>query len=239
MLTALGRRVLLLAALLSTLLSTAGCTTTNDNGSPDPQTVLSDAAEKIGGTSGLKIELDSEDFPEDVSGLISARGVVLNPNSFDGELTIRISGGDFPVPVIGVGDTILAEIPLTEGWSDVTPADYGAPDPTTFLSEEIGFASLLPVTTQVEVGESVRGGSNNEEVLTSYSGVVPGEQMDKVIPSSSGTEFEVEYLITEEGELREASFTGVFYPDTDSMTYHAEFTEYNTEATVTLPAVDG
>ena len=39
---------------------------------------------------------------------------------------------------------------------------------------EDGFAGLLGLTESPEAGESVRGGADNSEVLTTYTGTVPG-----------------------------------------------------------------
>ena len=49
-----------------------------------------------------------------------------------------------------------------------------------------------------------------------------------MIPSASG-DFDATYTINEDGELREAVLTGVFYPDTASMTYTLAFEDYGTE----------
>ena len=66
----------------------------------------------------------------------------------------------------------------------------------------------------------MRGGADNDEILTTYSGTVPGEAMESVIPSSAGDSFDVEWQITDDGELRKATLTGVFYPQTDADDLH-------------------
>ncbi len=102
------------------------------------------------------------------------------------------------------------------------------------MSPETGFSSLLTATDGVEEGESVRGGANNEEVLTEFSGTVPGDVVSNVIPSASG-DFDAVYTISAEGELRTAELTGVFYPDTEPMTYTLGFDDYGTEQDITAP----
>ncbi len=66
----------------------------------------------------------------------------------------------------------------------------------------------------------MRGGEDNDEILTTYTGTVPGEAMESVIPSSAGDSFDVEWQITDDGELRKATLTGVFYPQTDADDLH-------------------
>ena len=61
---------------------------------------------------------------------------------------------------------VWAQLPLTTGYQDIDPADYNAPDPAGFIAGETGFPGLLPATTDVTEGKSVRGGENNDEVLT-------------------------------------------------------------------------
>ena len=65
--------------------------------------------------------------------------------------------------------------PLTSGWQDIDPAEYGAPDPAQLMNPDHGFSSLLAETTDATKGDSVRGGKDNSEVLTEYSGQISGE----------------------------------------------------------------
>ena len=138
------------------------------------------------------------------------------------------------MPVIAVDDKVYAQIPLTPGWSDVDPEEYGAPDPAGFLSADDGFAAILGATTDLEKGETVRGGAGNDEILTTYSGTVPGEVVDRVIPGASG-DFEVSAQITDDDELRQLSLTGVFYEGSDPNTYTVDFEDYGTTKDITAP----
>ena len=61
----------------------------------------------------------------------------------------------------------------------------------------------------------MRGGEDNKEVLTEYTGTVAGDAVKNIIPSAAG-DFDATYTITDDGELREAELTGVFYPRTPS-----------------------
>ncbi len=136
--------------------------------------------------------------------------------------------------MIAVDDKVYAQIPLTPGWQDIDPGDYGAPDPAQLMSTDQGFSSLLPATKDLEKGESVRGGEDNKEVLTEYTGTVSSDTVKNVIPTASG-DFEATYTITDDGELRSAELTGVFYPDSESMTYTVTFEDYGTDKDITAP----
>ena len=80
----------------------------------------------------------------------------------------------------------------------------------------------------------MRGGADNAEVLTTFTGTVPGDAMKKVIPSSSGDAFDAEYLVTDDGELRQAVLTGVFYKNSEEMTYTVDLADYGTSRTSSL-----
>lgn len=199
-----------------------------------PDEVMALAKSKIDDTAGVHITLATDDLPADVQGIKVAEGIGTHAPAFEGDITVVLSGQDFKVPVIAVDAKVYAQIPLTPGWQDIDPGDYGAPDPADLMSKDAGFSSLLPATTGLEEGDSVRGGVDNKEILTQYTGMVPGSAVKNVIPTASG-EFEATYTLTDEGELREAVLTGVFYEDAEPMTYTIGFDDYGTEKDITAP----
>jgi lipoprotein LprG len=199
-----------------------------------PEDVLTEAATKLTETSGVDLTLSTAKLPDGVSGIAKAAGTITNAPAFDGSITVVFAGQTVDVPVIAVDDVVYAQLPFTPGWNKVNPKEYGAPDPSQLIGED-GFAGLLGLTQDPEAGESVRGGADNKEVLTTYSGTVPGDAMDAVIPSSSGDSFDVEWQVSDDGELRKATMTGVFYPHTDPMTYTVDFADYGTEKQITKP----
>jgi lipoprotein LprG len=199
-----------------------------------PEEVMALAKQTLDETSGVRLDLRTDEVPAGVSGISAATGVGTHAPAFDGTLTVVLAGQAFDVPVIAVDGTVWAQVPLTPGWQDVDPADYAAPDPLQLMSTDAGFSSLLTQTAVLEEGESVRGGENNDEVLTEYTGTVPGDVVSNVIPSASG-DFDATYTISDDGELRTAVLTGVFYPDTEAMTYTIGFDDYGTEQDITAP----
>ncbi|MFN8189610.1 MAG: LppX_LprAFG lipoprotein [Nocardioidaceae bacterium] len=234
--TAAVRRGLatLLVALVA--LTTASCSKDKGVGADkSPEEVMKLAQGKLDDTSGLELSLTTKDLPEGVTGLVAATGTATSAPAFDGTITVVIAGTNVPVPVIAVDGKVFAKIPLTIGWSDVDPEDYGAPDPAALVAPGTGFSALLPQTTELEKGSTARGGKDNNEILTVYTGKVPGDAMAAVIPSASGDTFDATYEVADNGELREARFTGVFYPDSASMTYSVTFDAYGTTKDITAP----
>lgn len=220
------------------VLALAGCTGDDAEADPDeatPAEVMEVAEQTMAETSGLHLDLTADELPDGVQGLSAARGVITDAPAFDGTITVVFGGSNVEVPVIAVDDTVHAQIPLTTGWSDVDPAEYGAPDPAQLLDPDSGLPSLLPRTEDLEKGESVRGGQDNREVLTEYTGTVPGEAVARMIPSATGDSFDAAYTVTDDGELREAVLTGVFYPDSEPMTYTVGLDDYGTEREITAP----
>lgn len=232
----LARRALGALVVLSFALSAGGCSDGGDKApEKSPTEVLAEAKTQLDETSGIRLRLSTDDLPDGVQGITEATGVATTAPAFDGTISIIFAGQSVDVPVIAVDGTVYAQIPLTVGWSDVDPGEYGAPDPARLMDPETGLSSLLPATEDVERGESVRGGTDNDEILTEYTGTVPGTAMKQVIPSASGDSFDVTYTVTDSGELRQAVLTGVFYADSPEMTYTVDFDEYGTSPEITAP----
>ena len=194
-----------------------------------PEEVMSAAAVKLSETSGLVLALSTDNLPAGVTGITKASGVATATPAFDGTITVVLSGQSVDVPVIAVDGKVHAQIPFTPGWNVVDPAEYGAPDPSKLIDTDTGFPALLTLTEDLKKGETVRGGADNTEVLTTYTGVVEGAAMKHIIPSS------VEWQVTEDAELREAAMTGIFYPKSTEMTYTVSFANYGTEKDIAAP----
>ena len=198
-----------------------------------PEQVLALAQKTLDETSGLRIALSGKP-PEGTPGITSADGVATHAPAFDGSITVSLSGQTVKVPVIAVGGHVYAKIPFTLGWSDVDPGSYGAPDPAGLLAPHGGFSALLTSTQGAKEGDTVRGGEGNKQVLTEYTGTVPGEAVTDVIPSASG-DFDAVYTISSAGQLVSMRLTGVFYPGTDATTYTVDFSDYGTSKDIQAP----
>lgn len=229
------RRTLpLVGVLLGLALSVLSACGGSSASGPAPAAALKTAEQKIADTSGLALTLSTDNLPDGVQGVKAASGTVTDAPAFDGTLTVDIVGGAFPVPVKAVDGKVYAQIPLTPGWSVVNPADYGAPDPARLLSPDQGIPAILAATQALKKGGQTRGGKDNKEVLTTYTGTVPGEAVAHLIPGASG-DFQASYGIADNGELRSASLTGAFYPGHPSLTYTLGLDDYGTTQDITAP----
>ena len=223
----------LVPLLLAVALAATGCGGKSSS-STDPTTALKTARQKLEDTSGVSLSLRTDDLPDGVQGLRSASGVVTDAPAFDGSLGVVTTLGSFSVPVRSVGGTVYAQIPLTSGWSQVDPAEYGAPDPAQLISADQGVPSLLSATTDPKSGQDVRGGTDNKEVLSTYTGTVPASAVSSIIPGATGS-FGATYGVTSDGELRQVSLNGVFYGGHPANTYTLVLTDYGTTKDITAP----
>jgi len=207
----------------------------DDDGDVSAEEVLELARTTFDETSGVSLSLTTDDLPDGVDGLVTAEGVATHAPAFEGVATVLLSGSPFNVdPLVAVNGKVFASIPGVPITQEIDPEEYGAPDPAQLMDPEEGFSSILTETDDVEEGETVRGGANNDEVLTEYTGTVAGSVVENIIPSAEG-DFEVTYTVAENGELREARLTGVFYPDSDEMTYTVGIDDYGTEKDISEP----
>ena len=222
------------AAAVLTAGALTACSGSDGGSGGSPEDVLAAAQQNLDETSGVHLTLHTDDLPDGVTGVEDAEGVGTHAPAFEGTITITLSGQAFQVPVVAVDDKVYVQLPLTPGWQDIDPAEYGAPDPAHLFDPDSGFSSLLGETTDLEEGDTVRGGEDNKEVLTEYTGKVAGDVVQNFIPTASG-DFDATYTVTDDDELREAELTGVFYEDSPSMTYTVTFDEYGTEKDISAP----
>lgn len=207
----------------------------DDDGEVSADEVLALARTTFDETSGVSLSLTTSDLPDGVDGLVAAEGVATHAPAFEGIATVSLSGSPFNVdPLVAVGGKVYASIPGVPITQEIDPQEYGAPDPAGLMDPDNGFSSILTATDDVEQGDTVRGGAGNKEILTEYSGTVAGDVVANIIPSAEG-DFDVVYTIADNGELREARLTGVFYPDSDPMTYTVAIDDYGTEKDITAP----
>lgn len=233
----------LLHALVATLAfaalgALAGCSDDEEPGGDEatPEEVLEQAKKTLDETSGVSISLSTDELPSGVTGVKSAQGVGVHPSAFEGSFDLSVNGLPATAEVIAVdGKTYARNSLLLPDWTEIDPDDYGAPDPASLMDPDSGFSGLLSATTDAEAGDSVRGGEDNREIFTEYSGSVPSEAVEALIPTAEG-DFAVTYTISEDGELREAVIDGAFYgEDEDDVTYTLELDDYGTEKEITAP----
>lgn len=230
-----GRRTLA-AAVAALLLPLGACSEDGNPATEDksPEEVFAAAAQQLDDTSGVRLSLRTDNLPAGINAIKSAEGVAVHPDGFEGDLGVVYTGQPVSVPVVATGGKTWVILPFTDGYQVIVPADYGAPDPGGLLERGAGFSAMLTGTTEAVEGNTVRGGANNNELLTTYTGTVPADLVKVIVPQATG-EFDVTYSIDDEGRLRSVTATGQFYPDVAKNTYLIDFDEYDVTATITPP----
>jgi len=208
-------RTLTTAALITVLASLAGCSDSesgNDDQTPDDR--LTEAKTSFDEAEYIDFTLSTDNLPDDLEGLLDARGTGTHEPAFTGEVEVQ-TALDVKAPLIALDGDVYVKLPFSD-WSVLDPADYGAPDPAELMDPEGGISSLFTATEGLEEGDSERDG---ETVLTSISGTIPGEAMSAVFPSSGSDDFTVTYTLTDDNIIDSIRIDGPFYDGSDDVTY--------------------
>lgn len=226
------RRTLTGCALVASL-ALSGCASDARENTQSPEEVLASAKTTLDETSGVRLSLATEKLPPTVDGIVKAEGVGTHDPAFKGELKVATGGVTADVPVIAAQGKVFAKLPFTTQFVEVDPEAYAAPDPARLMEPEGGLSSLLTAAEDVEEGKKVRDG---EDVLTSYTGTVPGQVVASIIPSASAdSTFDARFTVGDGDQLHEAVLTGPFYPKAGDVTYTITFDEYDTTADIKAP----
>lgn len=220
-----------LAALATTLLT--GCGGGSNGGPGAPDVALAEAKSQLDDTPGVKLSLSTDELPDGVDGLLKATGVGTHAPAFEGTVVLQVAQLSLDVPVVAVDGVVYAQLPFTTGYSDVDPAEYGAPDPAQLMDPAAGISSWLEHATGVEKGDRVRDG---DAVLTAYAGTLPGETVAATIPSADeSSDFPVTFRLTDDGQLASVEVSGPFYGDAGDVDYTVDLSDYGTDKDITAP----
>lgn len=208
----------------------------DDSAGQTPEEIFAAAAAKLSDTAGIDLDLTTSDLPKGVNGLVSAKGRATDAPAFEGTVKLSYSGLTPEVPVVAVDGKVFATLPFTSAWTEIDPSEYQAPDPALLVGDE-GFGHLLGLVESPEKGKSVRGGTDNKEVLTTFTATVPGAEVKRIMPSADESDtFDATFQFDDSDEVRRVELTGVFYAGEDSMTYTVDFSHYSATASpITKP----
>lgn len=201
-------RRLVLTALTVALMLT-GCSGGSPSTSSDlsPSGRLAAAKRSFDDAAYVRFNLHVGGLPDGVQGLLSASGTGTHAPAFTGTVKVK-SGVELTAPLVAVNGAVYAKLPFA-GWSNLNPADYGAPDPAELMSRAGGVSSLLAATTNLRAGASERSGGN---IYTSINGTLTGAAMQRVFPSAGAGRFDVSYRLADNNDLTGVQITGPFYP---------------------------
>ncbi len=230
-----ARPLTLLAAVLVPLLVLAGCggSTTKAKAEPSPTQVMTTAKKNFDDASSVTIALSTTSTPTSGNGVLGATGDVTHPAAFKGDVKVVLSGLTATVPITSVGGKVYAKLPLQTKYSVINPSEYGAPDPADFANPEGGLSSLLTQIDGLKKGEQTRSG---DQILTSYSGALPGAAVKKVIPSADAKQtYKTVVGVDQKGYASTVKVTGTFFAGSSDVTYNVAFSGYGKGVKITAP----
>jgi lipoprotein LprG len=230
--TTLRARAGIAVLLSAVLLAATGCSG-SDNTTLTPTQTLAAAKKALDSTSGVHIMLSTTDLPRGINGLVTADGVGTHDPAFQGQIKVANSGLTANASVVAVNGVVYAKLPFTTKFVQIQPSSYGAPDPAALMSSRGGLSSLLTAAKGVKKDKQVRNGS---EILTSYTGKVPGKLVQAVVPSAAaGASFDATFTLSKDNHLAKAVLTGPFYPKAGNVTYTVAFDQYGIQKHITAP----
>ena len=227
-------RLRLAVSLVALVVALVACSDDGPGESAEtPEQVLAAAKTALDETSGVTLSLTTAELPESVDGVLEATGVATRAPAFDGNLVVVVNGLNVDVPVVSVDGKVWAKLPFTTAFAEVNPADYGAPDPAGLMDPATGLSTWLTDATDVEEGDQVRDG---EDVLSSYSGLLPGTVVDASISSADAdADFPTTFQIDQDGLLRSVEISGPFYGSKGTVDYTIRVDDYGTEKDIRKP----
>jgi lipoprotein LprG len=222
----------LLLAIAALMLALTGCSGDDTPESDEtPEDRLAEAKTGLDEAEFIEFQLETDSLPDGLEGLLSATGTGTHDPAFTGEVKVQTGLADFTAPLVAVDGKVYAELPFT-GWSELDPAEYGAPDPANLMDPDAGISSLFTATTDVSEGDSERDG---DRVLTRIEGTIPGDAVQAVFPSSGTSDFGVTYLLDESNVVDSVTMDGPFYDGYDDVTYRIDLDLEGDEVQIEAP----
>ena len=229
-----SRALALVAFVLVAPAILAGCGQSEDKADEkSPAEVMEQAKKHFDDASSVHIALSTESVPTSGDGVLGATGDVTHDPAFEGDVKVLFRGFPAELPVTAVDGKVYAKLPFSARIAVIDPADYGVPDPADFADTENGLSSLLTELEDLKKGKETRSG---DQILTTYSGTLPGAAVKKIIPSADPAKsYETEVGVDEEGFATTVKVTGAFFSGSEDVTYDVKFTDYDKGVKITAP----
>lgn len=227
------RARLLGALVLTCLLVLTGCGGSDKPAEKKPSEVMASAKKQFDEASSVHIALSTTSTPSAGNGVLGATGDVTHAPAFAGDVKVVISGLTATVPVTAVDGKVFAKLPLQTKSTPINPQEYGAPDPASFADPDAGLSSLLTKIQGLKKGAQKRSG---DQILTSYSGSLPGAAVKAIIPSADAkADYATVVGIDDKERAVTVKITGTFFSGESDTTYDVKFSEYGKGVKITAP----
>ena len=229
-----SRALALVAFVLLAPFLLAGCGGSEDKADEkSPTQVMEQAKKNFDDASSVHIALNTESVPSSGDGVLGATGTVTHDPAFKGDVKVLFQGFPAELPVTAVGGKVYAKLPFSAKIGVMDPADYGVPDPADFADKENGLSGLLTKLEGLEKGKETRSG---EQILTTYTGKLPGAAVKKIIPSADAAKsYDTEVGVDDKGYARTVKVTGAFFSGNQDVTYDVKFSDYDKGVKITAP----
>lgn len=199
-----------------------------------PTQVMTAAKKKFDDASSVHIALSTKSTPSAGNGVLGATGDITHDPAFAGDVKVVLGGLTATVPITSVGGKVYAKLPLQTKYSVIKPDEYGAPDPADFADPDKGLSSLLTEIDGLKKGDRKRDG---DDILTSYSGKLPGKAVKAIIPSAdTGSTYDTTVGIDDSGHATKVGITGPFFADDKDVTYSVTFSQYDKGVKISTPS---
>jgi lipoprotein LprG len=230
------RRLLRLLALLvvaGLVLSGCGSSKAEKKKGASPSSVMTTAKKKFDDASSVHIALSTQSTPSKGNGVLGATGDVTHDPAFEGNVKVVLGGLTATVPITATGGKVYAKLPLQTKYAVIKPSEYGAPDPASFADPDKGLSSLLTQIDGLKKGKQSRDG---DQILTTYTGTLPGDVVKQIIPSAdSGSTYKTKVGVDAKGYATKVSITGPFFADGKDVTYDVAFSKYDKGVKISAP----
>ena len=182
----------------------------------------------------MHIALSTKSTPSEGNGVLAATGDVTHAPAFEGDVKVVLGGLTATVPITAVDGKVYAKLPLQTKYAVIKPSEYGAPDPANFVDPDKGLSSLLTQIDGLKKGKQTRDG---DQILTTYTGTLPGEVVKQIIPSAdSSATYKTSVGIDDKGYATKVSITGPFFADGKDVTYDVAFSKYDEGVKISAPS---
>jgi lipoprotein LprG len=199
-----------------------------------PSSVMTSAKKKFDDASSVHIALSTKSTPSEGNGVLGATGDVTHEPAFKGDVKVVLGGLTATVPITAINGKVYAKLPLQTKYATIKPSEYGAPDPASFADPDKGLSSLLTQIDGLKKGKQTRDG---DQILTAYTGTLPGDAVKQIIPSAdSGSTYKTSVGVDDKGYAAKVSITGPFFADGKDVTYDVGFSKYDKGVKISAPS---
>ena len=226
--------LLVLLVVAALVLSGCGGQKAEKKKGASPSSVMTSAKKKFDDASSVHIALSTKSTPSEGNGVLGATGDVTHAPAFEGDVKVVLGGLTATVPITAINGKVYAKLPLQTKYATIKPSEYGAPDPSSFADPDKGLSSLLTQIDGLKKGKQTRDG---DQILTSYTGTLPGDAVKQIIPSAdSGSTYKTSVGVDDKGYAVKVSIKGPFFADGKDVTYDVGFSKYDKGVKISAPS---